>query len=138
MKKRFPVLLFPLAISTLAVLAGCATQMPPAPAQVSRGDFSAVQRYATTLSEQAIAKKWIQGISIALVDDQRVVWSSGFGYADLEAKQLATADTMYRVGSVSKLFTDTAAMQLVESGHIKLDEPVNAVLPGFSPKWVRR
>lgn len=130
-----PALRLRFAISSFVVLAGCATQMPPAPAQVSRGDFSAVQRYATTLAEQAIAKNWVKGISIALVDDQRVVWSSGFGYADVAAKQLATADTLYRVGSVAKLFTDTAAMQLVETGQIKLDEPVKAVLPGFSPKW---
>jgi CubicO group peptidase (beta-lactamase class C family) len=130
-----PALRLRFAISSVVLLAGCATQMPPAPAQVSRGDFSAVQRYATTLAEQAIAKNWVKGISIALVDDQRVVWSSGFGYADVAAKQLATADTLYRVGSVAKLFTDTAAMQLVETGQIKLDEPVKAVLPGFSPKW---
>lgn len=130
-----PALRLRLVISTLVVLAGCATQMPLAPTQVSRGDFSAVERYATTLIEQVIAKNWVKGISVALVDDQRVVWSSGFGYADVATKQLATADTLYRVGSVAKLFTDTAAMQLVETGQLKLDEPVKAVVPGFSPKW---
>ena len=135
MNKHFPVLMLPLAISTLVVLAGCATQLPPPPALVARCDFSAVQRYASTLSEQAISKKWVQGISIALVDDQHVVWASGFGYADVEAKQLATADTLYRVGSIAKLFTDTAAMQLMETGQLKLDEPVKTVLPGFSPRW---
>lgn len=135
MNPLFPALRLPLAIGALTLLAACATQMPAAPTQVARGDFGAVQRYATTLSEQAIDKKWVQGISIALVDDQRVVWSGGFGYADVEAQQLATADTLYRVGSVAKLFTDTAAMQLVETGQLKLDEPVKAVLPGFSPKW---
>lgn len=125
---------WPLAIGTLFVLAACATPMPPAPTQVARGDFAAAQRYAATLSEQAIAKQWVQGISIALVDDQRVVWAGGFGFADVEARQLATADTLYRVGSVAKLFTDTAALQLVETGRLRLDQPVQEVLPGFSPK----
>lgn len=129
---------FPLALmaSSLVLAAGCANTLPPPPSTVVRGDFSAVQRYATTLSEEAIAKKWVQGLSIALVDDQRVVWSSGFGFANLEALQPATADTLYRVGSLAKLFTATAAMQLVERGKLKLEAPVRDVLPGFSPRSV--
>ncbi len=135
MKRVFPALRLPLSIVIVGLLAACATPMPTAPTGVALGDFSAVQRYATTLSEQAISKGWVQGISIALVDDQRVVWANGFGYADVEAKQLATADTLYRVGSIAKLFTDTAAMQLVEAGQLNLDAPVKAVLPSFTPKW---
>jgi CubicO group peptidase (beta-lactamase class C family) len=53
-------------------------------------------------------------MSIALVDDQRVVWSEGFGYADKSRDIKASADTVYFVGSVSKLFTATAIMQLAE------------------------
>ena len=101
---------------------------------MARGNFSAAQSYATELIERAIAKEQVQSISIALVDDQRVVWSRGFGYADAEAKQPATADTLYRVGSISKLFTDTAAMQLEESGKLNLDEPVQKLLTGFAPR----
>ena len=52
---------------------------------------------------------------VALVDGSRVVWARGFGWADSAAKVPATAATVYRVGSVSKLFTDIAVMQLVES-----------------------
>ena len=124
----------PLALAvSIGVVAGCASA-PPVPVNVARGNFSAAQSYATELIERAIAKEQVQSISIALVDDQRVVWSRGFGYADAEAKQPATADTLYRVGSISKLFTDTAAMQLEESGKLNLDEPVQKLLTGFAPR----
>jgi CubicO group peptidase (beta-lactamase class C family)/D-alanyl-D-alanine dipeptidase len=55
------------------------------------------------------------------------------GFADTGRKIPATPDTIYRVGSVSKLFTDTAIMQLVEKGEIDLDAPVTRYLPQFHP-----
>jgi CubicO group peptidase (beta-lactamase class C family) len=61
------------------------------------------------------------------------VWSQGFGYANHERKLPATAHTVYRVGSISKLFTDAAAMQLAERGLLDIDQPVQKVLPNFAP-----
>ncbi len=96
-------------------------------------------RYAPAIArlEKLIAHemndKALPAVSIALVDDQRIVWSKGFGYADPVSKQPATADTVYRVGSVSKLFTDIAVMQLVERGQVDLDAPVTTYLPSFKP-----
>ena len=69
----------------------------------------------------------IPGISIAVVDQQTVIWSKGFGHCDLAKTKPATAETVYRVGSVSKLFTDIAVMQLVEQGKLDLDAPVDEV-----------
>lgn len=79
-------------------------------------------------------QKEIPGLSIALIDDQQVVWAQGFGYADARRRIPASAETVYRVGSVSKLFTDIAVMQLVESGLLDLDAPVRDYLPEFTPK----
>ena len=78
--------------------------------------------------------KELPALSIALVDDQKIVWARGFGFADPQAKKPATAETVYRVGSVSKLFTDIAVMQLVEQGELDLDAPVTKYLPDFKPK----
>jgi len=78
--------------------------------------------------------KRLPAISVAVVDDQTVVWAKGFGFADPQKKVPATADTVYRVGSVSKLFTDIAVMQLVEAGKLDLDAPVIKYLPDFRPK----
>jgi CubicO group peptidase (beta-lactamase class C family)/D-alanyl-D-alanine dipeptidase len=81
-----------------------------------------------------IEAKVIPALMIALVDDERIVWSRGFGFANPARSFAATADTPGRVGSVSKLFTDLALMQLVESGKLDLDAPVSRVLPEFAPR----
>ncbi len=85
------------------------------------------------LIEREVRDKGLPALSIALVDDQTVVWAKGYGLADPEKKVPATADTVYRVGSVSKLFTDLAVMQLVERGTLDLDVPVTKFLPDFKP-----
>ena len=124
--------LLPLSLC-LTALVGCAGA-PTRPTTVARGDYGQTQAYATELIQHEIAKHSVPGLSIALVDDQRIVWAQGFGSADVERKIPAGADTLYRVGSISKLFTDTAAMQLAEQGRIDIDQPLQKYLPGFAPK----
>src|SRR5438874_47696 len=77
--------------------------------------------------------KKLPAFSIALVDDQQVVWAQGFGYADPDKKIPASPETVYRIGSVSKLFTDIGVMQLVERGELDLDAPIQKYLPDFQP-----
>jgi CubicO group peptidase (beta-lactamase class C family) len=77
------------------------------------------------------AQHGISGLSIAVVDDQHVVWSEGFGYSDAARHKPATPDTLYPVGSISKLFTATAVMQLVDQGAVALDAPLSRYLPQF-------
>src|SRR5215471_21793242 len=84
-----------------------------AAAQVPEPFTKAVENL-TALVEHEVKDKKLPALSIALVDDQRVVWAKGFGFRDKDGKSPATAETVYRVGSVSKLFTDVAVMQLVE------------------------
>jgi CubicO group peptidase (beta-lactamase class C family)/D-alanyl-D-alanine dipeptidase len=83
--------------------------------------------------EREAKAKNIPSISIAIVDDQRVVLAASVGYADPDKKTLATADTPYRVGSVSKPFTALLLMIFVELGLIDLDVPVQTYLPDFEP-----
>ncbi len=71
----------------------------------------------------------IAGAVIVIVKDGNVVFQKGYGYADVAKKMPVTADaTLFRIGSVSKLFTWTAIMQLVEQGKVNLDEDVNRYL----------
>ena len=77
--------------------------------------------------------KQIPALSIVLVDDQEIVWASGFGSADRERNVTADANTVYRVGSVSKLFTDIGVMRLVERGELDLDAPIEKYVPDFKP-----
>ncbi len=117
----------------LVVLAACSTP-PQKPATPARGDYSYLQRYITWLIEQEMDDADITGLSIALVDDQQVVWAQGFGFADKAAGLRATPDTVYHLGSIAKVFTATAAMQLAEQGKLDIDQPLQKYLPEFSIK----
>ena len=83
---------------------------------------------------QEVADKNLPAFSISLVEGDRTVWAEGFGFRDADRKLPATASTVYRVGSISKLFTDIAVMQLVEQNKLSLDAPIAKYLPKFSPK----
>jgi CubicO group peptidase (beta-lactamase class C family)/D-alanyl-D-alanine dipeptidase len=96
-------------------------------------NYEAAVDRLTNFIEREVREKSLPALSIALVDDQAVVWARGFGFADPKAKTPATAETVYRVGSVSKLFTGLAVMQLVERGVLDLDAPVTKYLPDFKP-----
>jgi D-alanyl-D-alanine carboxypeptidase len=72
------------------------------------------------------------GLSIAIVHDQQVVWTAGFGRASLEREQPATPDTLYRIASITKLFTSTAILQLRDAGRLQLDDPIVRHLPWFT------
>jgi CubicO group peptidase (beta-lactamase class C family) len=76
----------------------------------------------------------VPGISAAVVHDQAVLWSGGYGYRDVEARSPATADTIYSICSISKLFTSVAVMQLRDRGKLRLDDVVSAHLPWFRIK----
>lgn len=75
--------------------------------------------------------KQIPSASIALVADGETVWAAGFGIADENTGRPADANTIYRVGSISKLLTDLAVMRLVADGELDLDEPIQTYLPDF-------
>ncbi len=81
--------------------------------------------------EQHIAHRTVPGLSIAVVYDQELVWSKGYGFSDLESETPATPDTVYRIGSITKLFTSTAILQLRDQGKLRLDDPVSLHLPWF-------
>jgi CubicO group peptidase (beta-lactamase class C family)/D-alanyl-D-alanine dipeptidase len=123
-------------MKSLLAMAAIATGSTVASAQdsVAAGTrYTAVARALSSLVEHERAQKGIPAISIAIVDGQQTVWSRGFGFADSAADVQATASTVYRVGSVSKLFTDIGIMRLVEQGKLNLDVPVQRYLPDFKP-----
>jgi len=78
--------------------------------------------------------KQLPALSVALVEGDRTIWAKGFGLADPEKRVPATAATVYRIGSVSKLFTDIGIMQLVEKKEVDLDAPIQTILPDFRPR----
>ena len=129
--KQFTSLTWALIIT--AVFAGCAGA-PVKPEPITRGDYESTKQYLIQLIQYEMKRHDVTGLSIALVDDQRIVWAQGFGYADKANNVAATPETVYRVGSISKLFTDTAVMQLAQEGKLDIDKPLQTYLPQFSIK----
>lgn len=76
----------------------------------------------------------VPGISVAVVQDGELVWSSGYGMADLENFVPATFSTLFRLGSISKPITATAILQLAERGKLDLDAAVQNYCPVFPKK----
>lgn len=105
-----------------------------APGQALRDDPRVVQ--ALELLERWVdatrAYDGLPGVSMALVHDQELLWSRGFGQAHLEREVPATPGTMYSVCSISKLFTSIAVMQLRDHGKLRLDDPIERHLSWFA------
>lgn len=70
----------------------------------------------------------IPSLSACIIENSSVVWYKGYGYYDLFKKSVPTKDTVYLAGSISKLVTATAIMQLYEQGKFNLDDDVNNYL----------
>lgn len=81
-----------------------------------------------------ITRLGIPGLSVAVVVDQKLRWSNGYGLADVENYVPAKATTAYRLGSISKPITAAAVMQLAERGKLDLDAPIQKYCPAFPEK----
>ena len=79
----------------------------------------------------------VPGMGLALVDREGTVWAAGVGKADVASGRAATADTLFRIGSISKIFAALSALKLVEEGRLSLDAPVRSLVPEvkFTNKW---
>lgn len=71
----------------------------------------------------------IPGISVGIVKDQDLIYSKGYGFADLKKKTPATTETVYSICSITKLFTAIGIMQLYEQGKLRLDDSLSRILP---------
>lgn len=122
------------AVALLAAPLRVTAQNGARPATVAADPaYKEVAAFLERVITAEMRDKQLPAVSIALVDRDRIVWARGFGEADSVHHLPATAETVYRVGSVSKLFTDLGIMQLVEKGSVNLDAPVSKYLPDFHP-----
>jgi len=141
MRKFNAVMLFLFAFAWLTGCSGEKTKEPKAahdlkfqaltesslrvpPRHIPPADAQKLARFEHQLERLRQLLK-IPGLSAALVKDHKILWAKGFGYADLENEIKASENTPYRLGSVTKTFTATILMQLVEAGKIDLDDPID-------------
>jgi serine beta-lactamase-like protein LACTB len=113
--------------------------VPPTRAQASAAgaartaDFSKAEAHARSVGRELLGRG-IPGLSLAVAVDGKIVYSEGFGFADLEERVPAWPTTKFRIGSVSKPLTATALVLLVEHGKVDLDAPVQKYVPSFPDK----
>jgi CubicO group peptidase (beta-lactamase class C family) len=108
-----------------------APQSSPPP-ELTKPDF---ETFLDALIPSQLRNRNIAGAVVSVVKDGQVLFQKGYGYADVEGKKSVLPDqTLFRPGSVSKLFTATAVMQLVEQGKLDLDRDVNDYLDFPIPK----
>jgi D-alanyl-D-alanine carboxypeptidase len=77
----------------------------------------------------------IPGLSLAVLKNVKVLKSEGYGFANVELGVPATPETVYQLASITKCFTATAIMLLVEDGKLKLGDRISARLPDLPPAW---
>ena len=129
-------------LAAVALLSSCLAQAPketappkvaetkaPPPATPHPLTAADVEAFLDAAVPMQLERENIAGAVVAVVKDGQVIFEKGYGYADVKAKKpVSPTDTLFRPGSISKLFTWTAVMQLVEQGKLDLDRDVNDYL----------
>ncbi len=123
-----------LALALFAAAGACAPARQPdahaTPETVAAPAAREVERFI----EDTMRILGAPGAAICVMRDGSVVWSRAFGMADLEQQVPVTAETKFRIGSVSKALTSVAVGKLVEDGQLDLDSPVQRYVPQFPVK----
>lgn len=124
-----------LSLLLLATVVGCSNQ----------ADSQAVAQDAPTINPATVdtLRSWIEremsesqlpGLSMAVAVDGHIVWSEGFGFADIEEGVPVNPASKFRVGSVSKPYTAAAIAQLMADGKLNVDAPIQEYVPTFPEK----
>ena len=132
MKLDFVNQLFVVALSAISLL-NSAVSLPPAQTKnrisIYRNELESL--FDPIFTEQ-MAKLHIPGAVVAVVKEGRILFTKGYGYADIEKKTPVVPDkTIFRIGSITKVFSATAVMQMADRGKIKLADDVNRYLKAF-------
>ena len=97
---------------------------------LSQGMNSVFNEYRESIPKM-MAEQKIPGLSIAVVDRNGILWTSGFGYTDKGKNTPVTPETIFWICSMSKTFAATAVMLATQDGLVELDEPIVTYLPDF-------
>jgi CubicO group peptidase (beta-lactamase class C family) len=108
----------------LAFVAGVSLSFAPGATAQQPDRFAPIRETI----ERALASSGVASASVAVAKDGRIVWEEGFGWADREAMRRSTANTMYSLASISKPFTATGLMTLVEQGKVDINKSANDYL----------
>lgn len=85
--------------------------------------------------QSEMAKQHIAGLSLAVIKSGKILTARGYGWANLEHRLKANPETVYEIGSITKQFTATAIMMLVEEGKIQLEDPISQYIDATPTAW---
>jgi serine beta-lactamase-like protein LACTB len=122
-----------LSIARLIILGILVISSPLVAQQNIRLSVRQISSIDSTINE-LMMRTLTPGVSVAVTEDKNIIWSKGYGKADLENDIPAKSNTVYRLASVSKPITAVAIMQLVEQRKIDLDSPIQKYIPSFPKK----
>lgn len=111
-------------------LIGCKASAEPA-----KDNTQAARRIADAILAAQVEANGVPGMGAAVWHDDALVWSGSAGQADRESGRPVSSETVFRLGSVSKLFAATAAAKLREDGKLDTSAPVGALLPWLPDRW---
>jgi CubicO group peptidase (beta-lactamase class C family) len=94
-------------------------------------DVTALSRAMDDFIPHVMSQHNTPGLVISLADRKGIFLNRGYGYSDLDARAPMPADAVIKGGSMGKLYTATAILQLADKGIVALDKPVNQYLTGF-------
>jgi CubicO group peptidase (beta-lactamase class C family) len=119
-------------VSTMAVHPDAAA-VPSTPG-VHADRYSRAIEESRRLAHGLLLQDNLPGLSVAVARDGEIVWTEGFGWADVDGRLPVTPRTQFRLGSVSKTLTAAAIVLLHERGRIDLDAPVQTYVPEYPRK----
>src|SRR5436305_14816241 len=119
----------------LGIAALLALLILPPPAPAASPASSRLEANADLIVRAAMARHGTPGLTLAVVDDGRVVLAKGYGVRSLPSGPAPDADTVFAIGSISKAVTAVGAMLLVQDGKLRLDEPAAKYLSGLPERW---
>lgn len=105
---------------------------PPRPNRLGPTNPQEVEQFFNQFMDQKMEENHVVGSVVTIVKDGGILFNKGYGYANIEQNIPVNPDqTLFRMASLSKLFTATAVMQLYEAGKLELDKDVNQYLTEF-------
>jgi len=98
---------------------------------MSQQTIKRVLERADEMIISAMNQDVLAGMAVGVIQGEKLIYSKGFGFADVQQEKAIATDTVFRIGSISKTFTAIALMQLWEQGKFQLDDPVNEYLKAY-------
>lgn len=115
-------------------LVACQKSSNVLPPELLKAGYSELAERLNEIIKSEMESKDIPAVSIALLHDQEILYAKGFGFQDDAKTKPADINSIYRIGSVSKMFTDIGIMQEMEKGRLDIDAPISKYLPEFKPE----